>query len=178
MLIVLFYTPNLLFYAIYPILITSIVGLISSFIILRKKETQLQLETIKNPLSIKSAFIFAGTYLIAVAVTILLTFFDINIVFYYFIVFGIGFLSGGASSLFVATSYAQALLNEGNALIMLTIGLSAAIVNKIFYSTRALNKEKNKKKFLLHLILYISITILLLISMTLITINVFDLSYF
>lgn len=178
MLIVLIYTPALLFYAVYPILITSVVGLIGSFLVLRKKETQLQLETIKNPLSIRSALIFAGTYLIAVAFTILLSLLNINIIFYYFIVFGIGFLSGGASSLFVATSYSQSLLNEGVALILLTIGLSAAIFNKIFYSTRALNKEKNKKIFLFHLILYISITILLLISMTIITMFVFDLPYF
>ncbi|MFW9826825.1 MAG: DUF4010 domain-containing protein [Candidatus Thorarchaeota archaeon] len=178
MIIVLIYTPSLLFYAVYPILITSIVGLIGSFIVLRKKETQLQLDTIKNPLSIKSALIFAGTYLIAVVVTIVLSFLNTNVIIYYFIVFGIGFLSGGASSLFVATSYSQSLLNEGTALVMLTIGLSAAIFNKIFYSTKALNKEKNKKKFLFHLILYILITILSLISITLITIFLFDLPYF
>jgi len=178
MIIVLMITPTLLFYAVYPILITSIIGLIGSFLILRKKETQLALEKIRNPLSIKSALIFAGTYLIGLVLTIVLSFFELNILTYYLIVFGIGLLSGGASSLFVATAFYKSLINEGNALLMLTIGLSAAILNKIFYSTRSLNEKKNKKLYVIHLVFYIIITIFLLITMTFLTIITFNLSIF
>ena len=176
MIIVLMITPTLLGYALYPILVTSIIGLIGSFLILRTKETQLTLEKIKNPLSIKSALIFAGTYSIGLVLTIVLSFFELNIIAYYLIVFGIGLLSGGASSLFVATAFYKSLINEGNALLMLTIGLSAAILNKLFYSTRSLNKKKNKKVYVIHLIFYIIITISILISMTIITITIFNLS--
>jgi uncharacterized membrane protein (DUF4010 family) len=176
MIIVLILTPTLLAYAIYPILVTSIIGLIGSFLILRNKETQLTLDKIKNPLSIKSALIFAGTYLIGLVLSIVLSFFELNFLLYYIIVFGMGLLSGGASSLFVATAFFKSLINEGNALLMLTIGLSAAILNKIFYSTRSLNENKNKKVYIIHLLLYIFITISLLILMTFFTISVFNLS--
>ena len=169
-------TPTLLGYAVYPILITSVIGLIGSFLILRNKETQLTLENIKNPISIKSALIFAGTYLIGLALSIVLSFFELNFLAYYVIVFGIGLLSGGASSLFVASAFYQGLINEGNALLMLTIGLSAAILNKIFYSTRSLDEHKNKKVYVLHLIFYIIVTISILISMTFFTITIFNLS--
>ena len=176
MIIVLVITPTLLGYAVYPILTTSIIGLIGSFLILRKKETQLTLETIKNPLSIKSALIFAGTYLIGLAMSIVLSFFELNFIAYFVIVFGLGLLSGGASSLFVASAFYQGLINEGNALLMLTIGLSAAILNKIFYSTRSLNKQKNKKVYVIHLIVYIIVTVSILILMTFFTITIFNLS--
>jgi len=178
MIIVLMITPALLFYALFPILTTSIIGLIGSFLILRKKETQLTLDKIKNPLSIKSALIFSGTYLIGLIISIVLSFFEINILAYYIIVFVIGFLSGGASSLFVATAFITSLINEGNALLMLTIGLSAAIINKIFYSTQALKEDKNKKAYVIHLVFYITITIILLITMTFITIITSNLSIF
>jgi uncharacterized membrane protein (DUF4010 family) len=176
MIIVLVITPTLLGYAVYPILVTSIIGLIGSFLILRNKETQLTLEKIKNPLSIKSALIFAGTYLIGLVFSIVLSFFELNFITYYLIVFGMGLLSGGASSLFVATSFYKGLINEGNALLMLTIGLSAAILNKIFYSTKSLDEKKNKKVYVIHLIFYIFITISILISMTFFTIIIFNLS--
>ena len=176
MIIVLMITPTLLGYAVYPILITSVIGLIGSFLILRNKETQLTLENIKNPISIKSALIFAGTYLIGLALSIVLSFFELNFLAYYVIVFGIGLLSGGASSLFVASAFYQGLINEGNALLMLTIGLSAAILNKIFYSTRSLDEHKNKKVYVIHLIFYIIVTISILISMTFFTITIFNLS--
>ena len=178
MIIVLMITPTLLFYALFPILITSSIGLIGSFLVLRKKETQLTLDKIKNPLSIKGALIFSGTYLIGLIISIVLSFFEINILAYYIIVFAIGFLSGGASSLFVATAFYKSLINEGNALLMLTIGLSAAIINKIFYSTRALKEDKNKKGYVIHLVFYIIITIFLLITMTFLTIITFNLSIF
>ena len=176
MIIVLAITPSLLGYAVYPILITSFIGLIGSFLILRKKDTQLKLETIKNPLSIKSALVFAGNYLISLVLSILFSFFEQNFITYFIIVFGIGLLSGGASSLFVATAFFKGLINEGNALLMLTIGLSAAILNKIFYSTRSLDENKNKKIYVLHLIVYIIITISILVSMTFLTISIFNLS--
>ena len=176
MIIVLIITPTLLGYAVYPILITSFIGLIGSFLILRNKETQLTLDKIKNPLSIKSALVFAGTYLIGLALSIVLSFFELNFLTYYVIVFGIGLLSGGASSLFVATAFYKGLINEGNALLMLAIGLSAAILNKIFYSTRSLDENKNKKVYVIHLIIYIIITISILVSMTFFTINIFNLS--
>ncbi|MHA1235131.1 MAG: DUF4010 domain-containing protein [Promethearchaeota archaeon] len=178
MLIVLMITPSLLFYAWIPILSTAFIGLIFSFLILKKKETQLTLDKIKNPLSIKGALIFSGTYLIGLIISIVLSFFEINILAYYIIVFGIGFLSGGASSLFVATAFYKSLVNEGNALLMLTIGLSAAIINKIFYSTRALKEDKNKKGYVIRLVFYIIITIFLLITMTFLTIITFNLSIF
>lgn len=178
MIIVLLITPELLYYALYPILITVIIGLSGSFLILRKKQTRLDFEKIKNPLSLKSALIFAGTYFIAVIITILLKFIDLNIILYFVIVFCIGFLSGGASSLFVATSYFEGLINEGNALIMLSIGLSAAILNKLFYSTRSLKAEKNKRLYAFHLILYILITISILVSATVLTIYFFNLAIF
>ncbi|GAJ20859.1 unnamed protein product, partial [marine sediment metagenome] len=98
MLIVLMITPTLLSYAWFPILSTASIGLIFSFLILKKKETQLTLDKIKNPLSIKGALIFSGTYLIGLIISIVLSFFEINIIAYYFITFAIGFLSGGASS--------------------------------------------------------------------------------
>jgi len=176
MIIVLIITPTLLGYAVYPILITSFIGLIGSFLILRNKETQLTLDKIKNPLSIKSALVFAGTYLIGLALSIVLSFFELNFLTYYVIVFGIGLLSGGASSLFVASAFYKNLINEGNALLMLAIGLSAAILNKIFYSTRSLDENKNKKVYVIHLIIYIIITISILVSMTFFTINIFNLS--
>jgi len=178
MLIVLMITPALLLYAWIPILSTASIGLIFSFLILKKKETQLTLDKIKNPLSIKGALIFSGTYLIGLIISIVLSFFEINILAYYIIVFAIGFLSGGASSLFVATAFYKSLVNEGNALLMLTIGLSAAIINKIFYSTRALKEDKNKKGYVIHLVFYIIITIFLLITMTFLTIITFNLSIF
>jgi len=178
MLIVLMITPTLLSYAWFPILSTASIGLIFSFLILKKKETQLTLDKIKNPLSIKGALIFSGTYLIGLIISIVLSFFEINILAYYIIVFAIGFLSGGASSLFVATAFYKSLVNEGNALLMLTIGLSAAIINKIFYSTRALKEDKNKKGYVIHLVFYIVITIFLLITMTFLTIITFNLSIF
>ena len=178
MIVVLLITPSLLYYALYPILITVIIGLSGSFLILRKKETRLNFEKIKNPLSIKSALIFASTYLLAVVLTIILKIINLNFILYYIIVFGVGFLSGGASSLFVATSFFEGLINEGNALIMLSIGLSAAILNKLFYSTRSLKPEKNKHIYALHLILYILITISILVFSTILTIFVFNLSIF
>ena len=175
MLIVLLITPTLLNYAVYPILITSIIGLLGSFLILRKKETKIELLKIKNPLSLKGALVFAGTYMLALIVSILLSFVDLNIIIYYIVVFIIGLLSGGASSLFVATSFQSHLVNQGNALIMLTIGLSAAILNKIFYSTKSLSPDKNKKGYLIHLIFYIIITITLLTLITYFTIIIFNL---
>jgi hypothetical protein len=176
MIIVLVITPVLLGFAIYPILITSFIGLVGSFLILRNKETQLTLETLKNPLSIKSALLFAGTYLISLLLSILFSFFEQNFITYFIIVFGIGLLSGGASSLFVATAFYKNIINEGNALLMLTIGLSAAILNKIFYATRSLDEKKNKKVYVVHLIVYIIITIAILVSMTFLTISFFNLS--
>ena len=178
MIIVLVITPTLLFYALFPILVTSFIGLIGSFLVLRKKKTQLTLDKIKNPLSIKGALIFSGTYLIGLIITIVLSFFEINILAYYVIVFVIGLLSGGASSLFVATAFNKSLITEGNALLMLTIGLSAAIINKIFYSTQALKEDKNKKVYATHLFFYIIITIFLLITMTFLTIITSNLTIF
>jgi uncharacterized membrane protein (DUF4010 family) len=178
MIIVLIITPELLNYALYPIIITSFIGLIGSFLILRKKDTKLNLQKIKNPVSLKSAVIFAGTYFFALIISIILSFIELNIIGYFLIVFGIGFLSGGASSLFVASAFFKGLINEGNALIMLTIGLSAATLNKLFYSIKALNKEKSKQIYFLHLMIYLSITISLLVFMTIITIAIFNLPYF
>ncbi len=175
MLIVLIITPLLLIYALFPILITSIVGLVGSFLILRKKDITLEFAKIKNPLSIRGALFFIGTYAIAVLITVLLSFIPSNILAYYFIVFGIGLLSGGASSLFVATAFLGNLINQGNALLMLSIGFSGAIANKTIYSTRHLNQNKNKKRYTFHLLFFQTISILLLISMTLITLSVLNL---
>ena len=176
MLIVLLIAPKLLFYSLYPILLTSLVGLIGSFLILRKKNTTLKLSKVKNPLSLKSSLIFSGTYFLAVILSIISGIFNFNSIIFYIIVFGMGFLSGGASSLLVATLFQTGLVNIGNGLIMLSIGLSAAILNKLFYYTRALSPEKNKKTYFLHLLFYLFITILILGFMTFWTINIFNLS--
>ncbi len=175
MLLILIIAPVLFFYAIFPILITAGVGLLGSFLILRKKETSLTLEKVENPLSIKSAIIFAGTYSLALIITLILRFFTLNIVAYYVIAFAIGLLSGGASSLFVTTAYIGGLVNESQALIMLVIGLSGAIFNKIFYSLRVLNEDKNKKQYCLRLLTYQGLTIAILISMTILTMIIFKL---
>ncbi len=177
MLIIITITPTLMIYAIYPILITSSIGLLGSFLILRKKERKIELAKVKNPLSLKGAIAFAGTYMLAIILSIFLGLVDFDVFVYYIVVFMIGLLSGGASSLFVVTSFQSHLINEGSALIMLTIGLSAAILNKIFYSTRALRSDKNKKVYLFHLILYIFITITLLMILTYFTIIIFNLPF-
>ena len=176
MLVVLLIAPNLIIYALYPILLTSLVGLSSSFLILRKKKTTLKLSKVQNPLSLKGSLAFAGTYFLAVIISIISGILHFNIIIFYIIVFGMGLLSGGASSLLVATLFQSSLVSEGNGLIMVTIGLSAAILNKLFYSIRALNPEKNKKAYFLHLLFYLFITILILGFMTFMTINIFDLS--
>jgi len=175
MLLILIIAPTLLIYAFIPILITAGVGLLGSFLILRKKETSLSLEKIKNPLSLKGALIFAGTYSLAIIITLILEFYTLNFTAYLFIAFAIGLLSGGASSLFVTTAYLGGLVGEAEALIMLTVGLSAAIVNKIFYSTKSLSENKSKKRYCLHLITYQLITISLLVLTTIITISIFGL---
>lgn len=175
MLLVLMIAPFLLIYALMPILITAGVGFIGSFLILRKKKTSLTLDRIKNPLSIKGAIIFAGTYTLAVLATLFLEFFTLNIFLIYLIALAIGLLSGGASSLFATTAYLGGLVNEAQALIMLTIGLCGAVINKIFYSVRVLDKNKSKKRYCFHLIIYQSITITLLILTTAITIILFRL---
>lgn len=165
-----------------PIIMTSSIGIIGSFMILKDKQTSFELESIENPLSLRGAFLFTGTYLLAVFVTLgletlAIQLFTLDIFWYYIIAFLIGLLSGGASSLFTATAFGI-LVNAGNALIMLTIGLSAATINKLFYSVRYLNKEKNKKKYTLHLFFYIFITISILAISTWISIILFGLSVF
>ncbi|MBD3198071.1 MAG: DUF4010 domain-containing protein [Candidatus Lokiarchaeota archaeon] len=171
--------PNLLYYALLPILSTIAVGLFGSFIILKGKATLLETEKIRNPLSLKSAIIFALTYALALLISFILDFllFE-NYLAYCLISFLIGLFSGGASSLFVTTSYLSGLVNIGQALLMLTIGLTAAILNKIFYSIRFLSEGKNKKKYAFNLITYQIITILILVSLTLFTINIFTLPFF
>lgn len=166
----------------FPIIITSSIGILGSFSILKDKKTSFELKKIKSPLSLKGAFLFTGTYLLAVLVTLgletlTIQMFALDIYWYYIIAFLIGLLSGGASSLFTATAYG-ALVNAGNALIMLTIGLSAAIINKLFYSVRSLNKEKDLKLFLLHLSFYMFITISILGITTWISIILFNLEIF
>jgi len=178
-LIILLGAIDLLEYAFLPILLTATVGLFGSFLILRKKETKLKFDKIENPLSLKSALIFSGTYAFALLVTFILDYFLLkNFIAYSIISFLIGLLSGGASSLFVATSYVSGLVNIAQALILLVIGLTAATINKIFYSIRVLDKEKNKRIYVLHLIFYQSITISLLFSSTFLTIYIFSLSIF
>ncbi|TFG22322.1 MAG: DUF4010 domain-containing protein [Promethearchaeota archaeon] len=176
MLIVLLIAPDLLTYALYPILLTSLVGLSGSFLILRKKETTLELSKIKNPLSLKGSLIFTGTYFLAVIVSIISNVLNFNVIIFYFVVFGMGLLSGGASSLFVATLFQTNLVNTGNGLIMLSIGLSAAVFNKLFYSTRSLRANRNKKVYFFHLLFYLLITIIILAFMTILTITIFNLS--
>lgn len=175
MLLVLTIAPILFGFALIPILLTASIGLLGCFLILRKKVTSLSLEKIKNPLSLRGALIFAGTYSLALIITLILEFYRLNFIAYLFIAFAIGLLSGGASSLFVATAYLGGLVKEAEALIMLTIGLSAAIVNKIFYSLRSLSEDKGKKKYCLHLITYQAITISILVATTIITIFIFGL---
>jgi hypothetical protein len=171
---------ELFWYALIPIFITTAIGLFGTFIILRNKKGDLTLLKIKNPLSIRGALIFTLTYLLAVLITFGLDLYvknisTLNIFLYYIVSFIIGLLSGGASSLFVATSYSVSLVNEANALIMLSVGLSAAIINKIFYARKHLRESKNKKFFTIHLLIYQISTIIILITFTLITILGFKL---
>lgn len=175
MLLILIIAPLLLRYVLLTITITVLVGLIGSFLILRKKATSLSLDKVKNPLSLKSALIFAGTYLLALGITLILEFLKLNITTFYFIAFAIGLLSGGASSLFVATAYLGGLINETEALILLTIGLCGAIINKTFYSTKKLNESKNKTQYFIHLLIYQSITIITLVCMTFLSIFLYGL---
>ncbi|MHA1439740.1 MAG: DUF4010 domain-containing protein [Promethearchaeota archaeon] len=175
MLLILLIAPSLLFYAALPIIITAGIGLLGAFIILRKKETSLELKKVKNPLSLRGSLIFAGTYTIAVATTLLLELYTLNITAYIILAFLIGLLSGGASALFVTTAYLGGLVNIAEALYLLNIGLSAAIINKIFYSVSSLNEKKDKKRHCLHLITYQAITIALLTTTTLITVIIFKL---
>ncbi|MFX1497414.1 MAG: DUF4010 domain-containing protein [Promethearchaeota archaeon] len=174
---------NLFWYSLTPILITTIVGLFGAFLVLRKKKISLTLLKIKNPLSIKGALVFTGTYLLAILITLGLQAYGmylppLNYYWYYLISFVIGLLSGGASSLFVVTTYSISLINTANALIMLLIGLSAAIINKIFYARRSLHKSKNKRNFTIHLLIYQILTISVLVVFTFITIIWFNLSIF
>jgi len=178
-LILLLGAVELLKYAFLPILLTATVGLFGSFLILKNKETKLKFDKIENPLSLKSALIFTGTYAFALLVTFILDYFLLkNFIAYAIISFLIGLLSGGASSLFVTTSFLSGLVNSGQSLILLAIGLTAAILNKTFYSLQVLDEDKNKKKYTLHLIFYQSITILLLVSSTFLTIYIFSLPFF
>jgi len=182
-LILLFGAFNLFLYSLFPLLATSSIGLIGAFLILRRKDTSLSLAKIKNPLSLKSALIFSGTYILAVLIalglqTISINWGTINYFLLYIITFIIGLISGGASSLFIATIYTISLVNTANALIMLAIGLSAAILNKIFYSTKNLHPNKNKKVYAIHLLFYQGTTIFLLIFFTLLTISIFNLPFF
>jgi len=64
--VLLLVTPELSYYALLPIIFTAAIGLLGSFLILRKKNTQLELDKIKNPLSIRGALIFASTYFLAI----------------------------------------------------------------------------------------------------------------
>ncbi|TXT66593.1 MAG: membrane protein of unknown function [Promethearchaeota archaeon] len=177
-LILLLGAVELLQYAFLPILLTATVGLFGSFLILKNKKTKLKFRKIENPLSVKSALIFTGTYALALLVTFILDYFILqNFIAYSFISFLIGLLSGGASSLFVTTAFLSGLINSGQALILLAIGLTAAILNKIFYSLQVLDTKKNKKKYAIHLIFYQSITIFLLVSSTILTIYIFSLPF-
>jgi hypothetical protein len=173
-LIIVLIAPTLLMYAIFPIITASTVGLLGSFLILRKTDTHLALEKVKNPLSLKGALIFSGTYLLALMVTLILTLFKLNCTWYLIIAFLIGILSGGASSLFVTTAFMGALVTTSEALIMLTVGLSAAIINKIFYSLKTLGIKEGKKSYALQLMLYQSITIVILYATTFITLMMFN----
>ncbi|MFO8019007.1 MAG: DUF4010 domain-containing protein [Promethearchaeia archaeon] len=169
----------LLTYAFIPILLTATVGLLGSFIILRNKKTNLEFDKLKNPVSLKSAIIFTGTYACALLLILLLEYFLVEDVLSFAIVaFLIGLFSGGASSLFVAGSYMSGLITSGQAMILLALGIAAAILNKIFWSLKALNEQKNKKKYFLHLVSYQSITIFLLFSSVLSIIIFYSLPLF
>ncbi|MHA1688938.1 MAG: DUF4010 domain-containing protein [Promethearchaeota archaeon] len=166
MLLILLIAPVLFIYALGPIIITSLIGIIGSFLILRKNLTKFTIEKLKNPLSIKSAIIFSGTYSLAVIVSIILEFVKLNLFVYYIITFLIGLISGGASAVFVVSAYLGGLLNEAHGLVMLSIGLSGAILNKIFYVIKFLNKQEGYKRYYFELLLYQTITIFSLLSLT------------
>lgn len=177
MLIIVLIAPALLLYAAMPIITTAIVGLLGSFLILRYKETSLTMDKVKSPLSLKGALVFSGTYFLALVVTLLLEsftiqFFKIDFIWYPIIAFSIGLISGGASSMFVTTAFIGGLISVSEALIMLTIGLSAAIINKIFYALKAF-KNQNKKKYAIELMLFQAITIAILFITTFLTMILF-----
>ncbi|MGV9172311.1 MAG: DUF4010 domain-containing protein [Promethearchaeia archaeon] len=179
LLILLLGAISLLKFVFAPILITVSIGLIGAFIILRNKETNLEFDKIKNPVSLKSALVFTGTYALSIIMTLILDFFLIEDFLYFSIVaFLIGLLSGGASSLFVAGSFMSGLINSGQAILLLALGLTAAILNKVFWSFKSLNKKKNKKKYGIHLICYQSITIFLLFFTSILAIFFYSLPLF
>ena len=145
----------------YPLILTTIIGIIINILILRKKEKKYVLQKVKNPLSLKSAFIFSSTYLFAVFLTIIFKNIQIPYQLYLPIAIMIGLLSGGASSLFTATAYISGLIDLNLAIIMIVFGLCAAILNKLLYYYR-FQKTKSKKN-LINLIIYLSLTMIVLL---------------
>ncbi|MCK4281976.1 MAG: DUF4010 domain-containing protein, partial [Candidatus Lokiarchaeota archaeon] len=145
----------------YPLILTTIIGIIINILILRKKEKKYVLQKVKNPLSLKSALIFTSTYLFAVFLTIIFKNIQIPYQLYLPIAIMIGLLSGGASSLFTATAYISGLIDLNLAIIMIVFGLCAAILNKLLYYYR-FQKTKSKKN-LINLIIYLSLTIIVLL---------------
>ncbi|MCK4239060.1 MAG: DUF4010 domain-containing protein [Candidatus Lokiarchaeota archaeon] len=145
----------------YPLILTTIIGIIINILILRKKEKKHILQKVKNPLSLKSALIFSSTYLFAVFLTIIFKNIQIPYQLYLPIAIMIGLLSGGASSLFTATAYISGLIDLNLAIIMIVFGLCAAILNKLLYYYR-FQKTKSKKN-LINLIIYISLTMIVLL---------------
>lgn len=145
----------------YPLILTTILGIIFNILILRKKEKKHILQKVKNPLSLKSALIFSSTYLFAVFLTIIFKNIQIPYQLYLPIAIMIGLLSGGASSLFTATAYISGLIDLNLAIIMIVFGLCAAILNKLLYYYR-FQKTKSKKN-LINLIIYLSLTMIVLL---------------
>ncbi len=174
-LIILVIAPIILFYALAPILITSMIGLFGSFIFLRKNPTEIKSEKIGNPLSIKSALVFSGSYSLAIIISLLVNYLHLTLFSYSLISFMLGLLAGGAAALFITSNFIGGYVNIAESLFLLAFGLTGAIINKIFYSLKFLNENVNQKKYGVRLLTYQAITIVILFLMTFLVINIIHL---
>lgn len=159
----------------YPLLITAFLGIVFARHFLKKHITEGKLESIRNPISIKSAFIFSLTYLAAVVTTIILGEITkvqvLSPIVYYSAAIIIGALSGGSSSLFATTAYLNGLVGLNTSIIMIIFGLTASIFNKLIYSYRS-RREQNKRYYI-RLLLYQFLTVFMLFVTTLIFMRFF-----
>lgn len=165
-LFVIFISIELTLRLLYPLILTASIGIIVDIIILKlKSENKLILQKIQNPLSIKSALIFSSTYLLAVLLTILFINLPPPIQLYIPIAILVGLLSGGASSLFTATTYLSGMVDINMAVWMIVLGLVATILNKLLYYYRFQEKKSGKKMFKLAIYLFITIGLLIFFSL-------------
>ncbi|MHA1870734.1 MAG: DUF4010 domain-containing protein [Promethearchaeota archaeon] len=149
---------------IYPLMITATFGILFSRHYLKKHITEVNLTSIKNPISIKSAMIFSMTYLSAVIATLISSEitknYSLTPIFYYILSLVIGALSGGSATLFATTAFINNLVDLNTAVYMIIFGLCTAVFNKLIYTWR--NKTENTWGYYFRLITYQAITVIML----------------